>query len=661
MCERGEPIHQRELRNNNQQDGTLADGDANANEIRAEDEERTGTLSGLKTQTAEQDKAIIWGTDSQCDDPELAEFERLECQELEAYVVEDGEDFVGLTERKEPPRHSSSGCKTTAERKERKLLPHNTNRQEANACDGSKSRDVADSVPRTDLGSETDAFVSCLSNMSSQGESFATAMDTAGRTQTTDSWHVAYGPCGTISEDLTLASQSCNTISERVKASRRAEKPSPSSGISTIQHKDLNSNAVVPSEDVTTEAQGRNGPGSCKAHNEEHKRSVQQTNQHASAVSFEGKGDTGSSDHRGSSTATTTQEESNKRNDKSTQADDAAGVTHSPSKTGTKATTESKAIKKQGSFDNSFRKQNSFDKTSKKQPLFESPLKKQHSFDNTVKKQGSFENTVHAASSSLERRRPWGSPSRAATPASPKMATGSPRRKPPGSPAKVPGVRALSLERGDRAVNQAVKQVGKVGLSSGIPKPVTKEPDDRRSSPPQKPKHVRPKIITYVRKNPQANAQVPDAPQEASTLPQRLASYSGLPAHKDSKVLCSSNLLFDKYRQELQKAAHYPAGAKASSSNATHKLSTKSGSFHEEPADRGSQENAPQEGGSVYRSPRAMRPQLGLGAVTRQPAAKTRGQQPGQRSTTAPNQAGQAAGVPNHQAVSHQDSTGQKG
>lgn len=42
-----------------------------------------------------------------------------------------------------------------------------------------------------------------------------------------------------------------------------------------------------------------------------------------------------------------------------------------------------------------------------------------------------------------------------------------------------------------------------------------------------------------------------------------------------------------------------------------------------------------QEGAGVYRSPRALRPQLGLGAVTRQPAAKTRVQQTGQRSATA--------------------------
>lgn len=60
------------------------------------------------------------------------------------------------------------------------------------------------------------------------------------------------------------------------------------------------------------------------------------------------------------------------------------------------------------------------------------------------------------------------------------------------------------------------------------------------------------------------------------------------------------------------------------------------------------------EGGSVYRSPRALRPQLGLGAVTRQPAAKTRVQQTGQRST--PSHSAQAAGV---STQSHQDHAGE--
>ncbi|TMS07203.1 Microtubule-associated tumor suppressor candidate 2 [Larimichthys crocea] len=203
-----------------------------------------------------------------------------------------------------------------------------------------------------------------------------------------------------------------------------------------------------------------------------------------------------------------------------------------------------------------------------------------------------------------------------------------------------------------------------------LPSESRKSPEPRRSSPPQKPKNVRPKIITYVRKNPQAKPQAADAPLEASTLPPRLSSYSSPPAHKDLKVgpqpkstpvLCSSNLLFDKYRQEIQKAGYYPpgmavTGVKPPSNTVPQRQSGKSDNFHEDMHEKYLQEHVSQEGSSVYRSPRALRPQLGLGAVTRQPAAKTRVQQTGQRTTTAPSHSPQAAGA---STQGHQDPAGE--
>lgn len=609
MCERGEPFGEGELRNNNQQGGVLADGDANANEIQTEDGGRTGdtvTLSGLMTETAEQDKVIIWGTDSQCDDPELAEFEMLECQELEAYLVDEGEDFVGLADRKEGQELPSSCSKAAAEqgtdnksREAKKSILHGASEQESSASHVSESREAS----RTELSSDTDVFLSCLSTISSMD----TAMDSAGKTQTTDSWPTASGPYSTISEDLTLVSQTCNTITERGKAPQRADHRSPSSGKSTIQRKDvdMNLNSTVHSEDVVSQAQVSNGVFLCKDVTDEHKKNNNQRNKAGNTISERDCDRGRSTEHKGSPTAKKSHEESNTKIDKSTQADDAPDVTYSPHKTGTKGTQssiESKAIKKHGSFDNTLKKQNSFDKSFKKQP----------SFDNTIKKQGSFENTVASNSSSLERRKPWGSPSRPATPTSPKTTSCSPKRRPPGSPAKVQGVRALSLERSDspqRGLSQPGKQPGKTSMSSGIPKPVMpqhKEPEPRRSSPPQKPKNVRPKIITYVRKNPQAKPQSTDATLEASALPLRLSSYSSPAAHKDLKVgpqpkstavLCSSNLLFDKYRQEMQKAGYYPPGMavtgmkppSASSSN-SQRLSGRSGSFHEDVSEKYLQE-----------------------------------------------------------------------
>lgn len=586
MGERGDNFGQGELQNNNQQDCVLADGDANANDIPAEDVRRTGdnsALSGLMTETTEQDKVIIWGTDSQCDDPELAEFEMLECQELEAYMVADGEDFVGLAERKKVHDQSSSCSKAAGEP----------------ATDNKSSDEGGAILQGSDRGdaSESDAFVSCLSTLSSM----ATAMDTLGRTQTTDSWHMASGPYSTISEDLTLASQACNTISERGKASQRVEHPTLSSGKSTIHNVDVNLNSTVHSGDLISEAQASNGDAPLKTHacSDEHRKNNNQRNKAGRAASSERGLDGGRSLEP---TAKQSHEESNTKMDKSTQADENPDV-NSP-KTGTKGTLssmESKAVMKQRSFHTTLTKQNSF-----VTPSFENSFKKQHSFDSTSKKQGPFENT--SRSSSLERRKPWGSPSRPGTPTSPKTASCSPKRQPPGSPARVQSIRAQSLERSSspqRAFNQTVRPPGKTSSSSGIPKPIMpqlKEPDARRSSPPQKPKNIRPKIITYVRKNPQSKAT--DAPLEASTHPLRPSSYTGLPAHKDPKVgpqakgtpvLCSSNLLFDKYRQEMQRSGYYPSGVTASglkppASAGCHTLGGKADSLHEEVMEKHPQE-----------------------------------------------------------------------
>lgn len=572
MCEREEAFSEGELRNNNQQGGMLADGDANANDIQTGDGGRTGD-SGLITETAEQDKVIIWGTDSQCDDPDLAEFEMLECQELEAYLVEEDEDFVGLAERKELQERPSTCRKPAVEeatdnksRGERTLVLNGACEQESSASHVSESRDAS----RTELSSETDVFVSCLSTVSSM----ATALDTVGKAQTTDSWHAASGPHSTISEDLT--SQICTSISERGKASQRADDSSFFARKSTIPQKDVdvNSNSAVRSEDAVSQVQDvsdkhrmnnnlRNGAGCCVS-------------------------DVNCTEHKALTFPTKCHKEINTKIDKSTQADETADVNYTAARTGTKGTqscAEPKAMKKQGSFDNTLKKQSSFDRSLKKQP----------SFENTLKKQSSFENSV-TCSSSLEGRKPWGSPSRPATPTSPKTTSSSPKRRPPGSPAKVQGIRALSLERGDssqRGVSQTVKPPTKTSLSSGIPKPVApqqKESEPRRTSPTPKPKNVRPKIITYVRKNTQANPQ--DALNEDSTQASRSSSYSNPPALKDPQpksapLLSSSNALFDRYRQEMQKAGYLPPGVSVTGikppSSTIPLRSGKSDGFHEAP------------------------------------------------------------------------------
>ncbi|TNN78995.1 Microtubule-associated tumor suppressor candidate 2 [Liparis tanakae] len=223
--------------------------------------------------------------------------------------------------------------------------------------------------------------------------------------------------------------------------------------------------------------------------------------------------------------------------------------------------------------------------------------------------------------------------------------------------------------------------------TSGIPKaPLTHQqssnynpiPRESSPSPKLKPKGVRPKIITSVRKTPQFKPQVADGPYQVSSLPSRLSAYSHGhspaafrdPSKADAETrgapaLSASNLLYDKYRQEMQ-ATLFPPGAMSRSikppghthtvppahthsHTAPPNLGSKADAFYGTPSEVGrsvgfkgsSAEDALQSravppaggsGGSLLRSGRGLR--LGLGAVHRMTtgSAKGRGPSQGQRS-----------------------------
>ncbi|XP_049582308.1 microtubule-associated tumor suppressor candidate 2 isoform X2 [Syngnathus scovelli] len=434
MCERAVP-----LRNDNVAEDAPADG--NANDVRTDGEGGGDGGGGDKSSgshaVSQLDKVVIWGTNSQCDDPELAEFEMLECQELEAYLVEDGEDFVGLREhaKDQPP----SASKMAAE-------------------------------PATD------------GDVDNQDENMA------------ESWV------------------------------------------------DLNLNST---KDLAHERNRNN-------------------NQKNKAVK--------ASPVRNAATDKSTKADGSPRKSKAVAAPPPPLPPPPP-----------KVVKTQGSFDNSLKKQNSFERSFKKQLSFERTFKKQLSFENYTKNcaKSSLENI--SRSSSLERRKPWGSSSRPLAPA-------SPRKQAPASPAKGQGSWAP-----------------KTALASGIPKsvvPLQKDSDARRSCSPPKAKNARPKIITCVRKNPPGKAQGTDTAPEATA---HLHLKQAMPAQADPKLghVSKGSAVFDKHRQDM-------SGMKVG-------------------ANSGSHEDIPgkwplEDGVSIYRSPRCARPQLGLGAVTRQPTAKTRGQ-----------------------------------
>lgn len=541
MCEQGEPFN-RQLHNNNRVEGVQADGDANANAIQQEDDGRTGDTNNVL-----QDKVTVWGPDSQCDDPELAEFEMLECQELETYLVEEGEDYVGLKDRKdaemEPKPETQAAKKSTGQ--------------------GAVEQESSTEESRTEMYSEADAFISCVSTISTVDN----VVDASVRTHQADSM-----------------------TEGRVGAGFRAELSRPCEKSTMQQNVDMNSNSPVRAANANPQTPTNNRSAPCGDVSEDCRKNNNQRNEAGNAaLGFrrEEKGERGAATAAGNS-----HEETGAKKNKSTQADETAAVgpggPHKTSTRGTQSSPDSRAVRKQGSFDNALKKQNSFDRSFKKQP----------SFDYTLKKQASFENS---AAPGLERRRPWGSPSRPSTPTSPKTTSSSPARRPPGSPAKVRGPRALSSERSEsphRSLSTTTKLPAKVGSTSGIPKPVVpqhRESEPVKSSPPQKAKNIRPKIITYVRKTtPPTRTQGADVPLEASPIP--LSSSHSPKAQRDPKVgpqpmstapPGSSHVLFDKHRQEMAKADGRPsgpvvAGMKPSSSGVPQRLGRKSGSFHED-------------------------------------------------------------------------------
>ncbi|XP_012705454.2 microtubule-associated tumor suppressor candidate 2 isoform X2 [Fundulus heteroclitus] len=292
--------------------------------------------------------------------------------------------------------------------------------------------------------------------------------------------------------------------------------------------------------------------------------------------------------------------------------------------------------------------------------------------------------------------------SRSSTPPHSPLRTpqGSPRRQPslylisrnvPGASRHIPsGSNPAVPTSAQGHGNSCLRAPVKTNIStSGIPKaPLNiqhsssnSNPKENSPSPKLKPKGVRPKIITSVRKTPQFKLQAADGPYQVSSLPSRLSTYthSQPAAFKDpskdcckpdaetrgSPVLSASNPLYEKYRQEMQ-VNSFPPGmqnrsirapghtntvppAHTHSHNVSPKLSGRSDNYYGTSSEVGrssslkgiSSEDALQGrtatqtggSGSLIRSGRGLR--LGLGAVrTTAVPVKARGPSQGQRSAS---------------------------
>ncbi|XP_006894133.1 PREDICTED: LOW QUALITY PROTEIN: microtubule-associated tumor suppressor candidate 2 [Elephantulus edwardii] len=204
-------------------------------------------------------------------------------------------------------------------------------------------------------------------------------------------------------------------------------------------------------------------------------------------------------------------------------------------------------------------------------------------------------------------------------------------------------------------VNASSKLSDKSTCPSGIPKPIFTHPkdassfqegmenghvektDERTDTKPiimPKPKHVRPKIITYIRRNPQTLGQV-----DASLVPMGLPYTPppcSMPLPKE-EMAASGDIkpppaLYEKLKPDLQKPRVFTSGLMVSGIKPPgHHFSQMSEKFLQEVTDHPGKEDfcSPpythyEVPPTFYRSAMLLKPQLGLGAMSRLPSAKSR-------------------------------------
>ncbi|XP_053168172.1 microtubule-associated tumor suppressor candidate 2 isoform X2 [Hemicordylus capensis] len=208
---------------------------------------------------------------------------------------------------------------------------------------------------------------------------------------------------------------------------------------------------------------------------------------------------------------------------------------------------------------------------------------------------------------------------------------------------------------GPELLSLSPKVPNKTACNSGIPKPILvyskgshpgkgdgesnciEKPEDNLEIKPDipKPKHVRPKIITYIRRNPQAIGQL-DHPFAPPGLPY-VSPACSMPMAKEQKTsndgdIKPANVLYDKFKPDLQKPRIYSSGLVVSGIKSSgHHFGQMGEKFLQEVGERPvKEEYCPppythyEVPPSFYRSAMILKPQLGLGAVSRLPSAKSR-------------------------------------
>ncbi|XP_066507475.1 microtubule-associated tumor suppressor candidate 2 isoform X2 [Hoplias malabaricus] len=613
--------------------------------------EGVGPIPPLLSHSSTQERIIIWGTHARSEDPELEEFELLECQEMEAFLKEGQQRGQGDT-RKEARRKglcqrpSALGSSGTASNSPSTDQNANHNR-EIDVDQTAQPLDLRTSVSRSGRrrslrearsGSENNVFISTLSAVSSLSGSLASALDSAGRTQFPTSL-----PSKPTSDKCRTqqATQQSLILTTRTREQPRDMDQNHNS--TTLPQETRRSSTeysdcpVDGQERSEGKEQGRqeNGLSSKFQRNLERVPPSRRQLVHPLSPEREQRPTSGYLGHTDAERELQTphslhnmaQKNSNHQTDSKEPAEIISNVHSVSSGSGTQlrqtCAKSSSVLRRQGSAE-----------------YAASPLDRKNHFN----------------------RRAYSSPTRPSTPPSPKT-KGSPQRHPPMSPVRNRGpTRAPQLGYGaSQGYSSGLRPPVKTTISMNVQSTVPQHGSIETSPPkcPPKPKSVRPKIITYIRKSPQMKPQTPEGTYEVSSLPTRhSASPSPKPAvagdSVGAPVLSASNLLYDKYRQELQKARLLSpglmvSGIKPPSHTMPPKATGRTHSFYgslsskypptgvgRPPASLGPPACAVEdpsetqiitpEPGAIFRPPRTLRPQLGVGAVNRTPstAAKNR-------------------------------------
>lgn len=608
-------------------------GDDNANRLSSigDQEERgliedagfsTSSIPPLVSQSDSPDKLVIWGSEQQCMEPDLREFELLECQEIHTFLGnrdqeeenEEEDDGGSVRDGKDegPMSISSSSTASSASigvrrndndsNKVENKIQRGRGVQKRIACHSTEELDtcVTGSIEKRDTRSgrageregrkgglkesksETNVFVSSLSAVSLSG-SLSSALDSSGEAQTL------------ISLSNSMTNPYPNTNNTTSAQTRRRAAPVDANQNSPPSHpQEKHGRPQYYSQDQKQEegSHHRNGSSSDGGLGQRRKAGFEERvmpPRRQQLVRPLCQTEMGRA--RSLAEPIAYQAETGQPSSPNPSPD-----SHS---NGSSRKFTKSSLREPSDFSPLY---NTFGVSQPRQPNQATqrevpPVEKQPATTAWRNSSPSNPSTLEKRpQTQLTYRRNCSSPNRTGVDSRSSTPPHSPLRTPQGSPRRQPSMYLVSRNASgvvrhipsgcNPAVTTSAQGYGnscmrapvKTNIStSGIPKaPLNYQqssnhnsPKESSPSPKLKPKGVRPKIITYVRKNPQFKPQAADGPYQVSSLPSRLSAYAHGqtptsfkdtpkdpskpdPETRGAPVLSASNLLYDKYRQEMQ-------------------------------------------------------------------------------------------------------------